>query len=622
MKKLLAVLLSVMMLVGTVLPVLAENSVKDETVYVLAKSDGSARKIIVSDWLSNPNESQELNDVSRLLNIENVKGNESFVNGIWQAAGQEIYYQGESTDLLPVEMKITYALDGHEISPEALAGESGHVSIRFDFSVNATANVLVNDQQEEIRVPFAVLTAALLENDVFTNIEASNARIINDGDHTVVVGLTLPGMQESLKLDKALFSLPESIELEADVKNFSLPVTVTLATDELFGKLDVEQLHSMDDLKQAMSDLNDGMLQLLDGSTLLHDGLNELDQGAVQVADGVAALSDGLNELTANNEALISGSAQVFETLLAAANQQIAASGTEVPALSIENYAQVLFTLIDSMSAEGIAEQAYAQIEQAVRAQEEQVRTAVTQAVQTEVSAQVETAVQENVLEQILATVNMTLDDYQAAKDAEQLPAEQVKQLESALEQQMASSSNKSLIAQNTEEQMNSDSVQALIAAKTDEQLQALIEQNMASGEVQKQIAQTAAQYQASSDALTALKEQLDRYNSFHAGLIAYTEGAASASEGAAELKAHMPALLEGIRQLEDGALSLKEGLDVFNTNGIEKLSTLVNEDLNALMERIHGLIEAAKDYQNYSGITEEMSGKVRFIWRTDAIEP
>lgn len=244
MKKLLAVLLSVMMLVGTVLPVLAENSVKDETVYVLAKPDGSARKIIVSDWLSNPNGSQELNDVSRLLNIENVKGNENFSNGIWQAAGQEIYYQGENTDVLPVEMKITYALDGHEISPEALAGESGHVSIRFDFSVNATADVLVNDQKEEIRVPFAVLTAAMLENDVFTNIEASNARIINDGDHTVVVGLALPGMQESLKLDEAVFSLPESIELEADVKNFSLPVTVTLATDELFDKLDVEQLHT------------------------------------------------------------------------------------------------------------------------------------------------------------------------------------------------------------------------------------------------------------------------------------------------------------------------------------------------------------------------------------------
>lgn len=622
MKRLLTMLVSVVMLCCAAMPALAQGFVKDETVYILAAPDGTQRKIIVSDWLSNPDGEAELADVSGLTGIENVKGTQPFNGSVWQADGQDIYYQGESDQPLPIDLKITYTLDGQEITPNELAGKDGHVVIRFDYSVTKTSAMQVNGQEETISAPYAVITAALLENDVFSHVQAVNARIINDGDHTVLVGMALPGLQRSLDIDTETLAFPEYVEVEADVKAFALPVTVTLATNEVFAKLDAEQIADIDDLKQAMVDLTDGMTQLMDGGTQLCDGLADLATGTDLLADGMSALSDGLTTLIANNETLVAGSTQVFNTLLAAANQQLAAAEAGIPALTIENYAATLSALMDAMSEDGITQQAREQVEQAVRAQEEQVRAAVTQAVQSEVETQVTAAVQENVLVQVLASVNMTMENYAAAKESGQLPAEQQEQLEGAVKHQMASAEVKALIAQQIEAQMAADDTQAIIGQKAEEQVQLLIEQNMASDEIQQQIAQNVAQYQAISASLAALKEQLDNYNAFHNGLVAYTEGVATAASGATQLNENIPALQDGVTQLHDGALSMKEGLATFNTDGVEKLSELVNDDLDTLLARVRGLIDAARNEQNYAGIAENTEGAVRFIWRTDAIEP
>lgn len=554
MKKLMAVLVSMSMLCSLTLPAFAASSVKDETVYILSGADGTTKKTIVSDWLTNPDGQSLLTDESSLTGIENVKGNEILENGAWQAAGQDIYYQGESDLPLPVQLQITYTLDGREISPNELAGKQGHVTIRFNYTVSQTADVSVNGQTETLAIPYAVITGVLLENEVFTNIQAENAQIVNDGDHTLVLGMALPGLQNSLKLDTESLVLPEFVQIEADAMNFSLPVTVTVATSEVFAQLDADKLDHLDALKDAMGDLTDGMQQLLDGSAQLHDGLGTLADGTNQLSDGIEALSAGLTALTAENETLIAGSTQVFNSLLATANAQLAATGNGIPTLTIENYAEILSSFISAMSEEGITQKAQEQVEQRVRTQEEQIRIAVTQA--------------------ILA-------------GAEEVSGE----------------------------------MQAIIDQKTEEQIQALIAQSMNSDEVQQQIAQSIALYQESSNALIALKEQLDSYNAFHTGLIAYTEGTVSAANGASQLQDGIPALTEGIAKRQSGAIALKDGLAAFNAQGVEKLDMLVNEDLETLLVRVRGLIHAAQDAQNYSGIAENTEGALRFIWRTDAIE-
>lgn len=622
MKKLMAVLLSMMMLCACAVPAVAENSVKDETVYILANPDGTARKVIVSDWLSNPDALSTLTDASTLDTLQNVKGNETFNGSVWHAMGQDIYYQGTSDAPLPVTMRITYTLDGEEIAPADLAGRSGHVVIRFDYTVDDTFSALINGVEEQLTVPYVVITGALLENDVFTNVVATNARIVNDGDRTLMLGAALPGLQQSLALDADTLSLPAYVQLEADVTAFALPVTLSIATSEPFALLDGDKLSDTSALDDAMEELTTGMAQLLDGSRQLYDGTADLASATDLLSSGVSELAGGLSTLESSNETLIAGSTQVFNTLLATANQQLAAAGADIPALTIDTYADTLSTLIGSMSEEGITRQARAQVEEAVRAQDGQIRAAVTQAVQQQVQAQVEAAVQENVLAQVLSPLNMTAEDYTAARENGLLPAEQEAQVTQTVQQLMASPDVQTLIQQQTAEQMTSEEVLALIDQQTEAQILQLIDQQMASDDVQTKIARSLQQYQTTCATLTALKEQLDSYNTFHTGLITYTQGVASASAGAAKLNGSMPDLKEGVAALKDGAWQLCDGLTTFNTDGIDKLTRLVEDDLDELLTRARALIHAADDAQNYSGIADDTDGKLRFIWRTDAIEP
>lgn len=639
MKKLMAILLSLTLACAAVLPALAEGK-KDETVYVLANPDGSARRVIVSDYLSNPHSADTIADVSNLEKIQNVKGNEAFADGVWQAKGNEIYYQGDSSEALPVELKISATLDGTEIAPADLAGKSGHVTLRFDYAVSAS----YTKEAENVAVPFAVITGALLDNEVFANVSVKNGQAVNDGDRTVAVGLCVPGLTAGLKLESDKVELPEYLEISADVKNFSLPVTVTLATNEAFAALDADKLQDADALKEAADKLTDAMTQLLDGSNQLYNGLNDLKDGTTnlnnginQLADGTVSLavgadtlSTGLTTLTANNETLVGGARQVFETLLAQANAALTQAGVDAT-LTVENYADVLSKLVEAVSEEGVTAQARAQVEAAVRAQADAVRSEVTKAVRPQVEAQVTEAVKKNVMAQILATQNLTLETYEAGQKAGLVTDAQRQQLEGALDQQMQTAQVQQAIAQQTEAQMTSDTVAALIEQHTEEQIGLLVDQNMQSETVQAQIAAACEQ----GGPLVTLKAQLDSYNTFYTGLIAYTNGASDAASGAAQLKAGadtlqsgaaqlkdaMPALTDGVNKLVDGAKALADGLITFDADGVSKLTSAINEDLDPLLARAQLLIEAAQSYNNYSGLAEGMDGAVRFIYRTDAIE-
>lgn len=367
---------------------------KDETVYVLAQADGSAEKIIVSDWLRNARGDERIHDVTRLTDIENVKGDEAFTPdgpnaGVWDARGNDVYYQGVSDEALPVSVSVSYTLNGQPIAPDQLAGKSGRVVIRFDYTNHAYEMVDVDGRQEKIFVPFAMLTGVVLENDVFSNISVSNGKIVNDGDRTVVAGLAFPGLRESLGLEQAALEIPEFVEITADAQDFALETTFTLAANGLLreGLKGADGLDELEDLNSSLDALTDAMDQLMDGSAQLYDGLctllarsgeltsgadrltagasglrqgaDSLSAGAGQLQTGADALCQGLNQLTGQNDALNGGAAQVFQSLLAFAGAQLAAAGVPAPELTAENYAQVLDGVLaavgDSPAAQQVA---------------------------------------------------------------------------------------------------------------------------------------------------------------------------------------------------------------------------------------------------------------------------
>ena len=622
---------------------------KDETVYVLAGADGSVQKIIVSDWLKNELGSASLTDKAVLSNIENVKGDESYsINGdnmtVWDAQGNDIYYQGDIQKELPVGLTVRYTLNGKAVSPEQLKGQSGKVTIRFDYENHQYETVQINGQNQRIYVPFAMLTGMILDNDTFRNVTVSNGKLVNDGDRTVVVGLAFPGLQENLNLSRDQLSIPSSVEITADVTDFSLGMTVTLACNDLFSQLGDADLGSLD-AAGSLNKLTDAMDQLLNGSSALYDGLttlldksgelaagveelaqgaaaikagaDSLDEGAAELKAGLADLSEGLNKLSANSAALNGGAEQVFNSLLETATAQIRAKGLTVPDLTIENYAEELNKLIKSLDETTVYENALTQVTAAVEKQRPLITQKVTAAVRQEVEAKVTaavkteatTAAQAQVAENVIRTATrMAKKDYDAAVAAGQIPQatqdavnaaiqaqlsdpDVQKQINATVEAQMASETVKNTIKAQTDAQMQTEKVQATISQNVELQVKKAIAENMASDEVQKQL-QAASE---GSKTLIALKASLDDYNAFYLGLLDYTAGVDEAAEGSNELYAGAGDLKDGTAELRAGAAQLYAGVLQLK-DGTPALVSGVTQLKDGAMQLSEGLQQLNKE--------------------------
>ncbi len=286
---------------------------KEETVYVLADSTGKERKVIVSDHLINDGNKDTIEDASDLKDIENVKGDETFKQDgsklTWQADGNDIYYQGTSTKETPVSQTITYSLDGKEVKPEELAGKSGKVTIRFDYTNNETVKTKIAGKEEEIYVPFAAVSGMVLD-DSFSNVKVTNGKVISDGKNNIVVGYALPGLKESLDVDDSDFdgdvSIPDYVEVTADVENFSLSTTMTVVMNatNFISKDGDADLSEVDDMLDTLTDATD---QLKDGSGELADGVDTLKSKMGEFKDGVGTLKNGIKDYTDGASTLSTG---------------------------------------------------------------------------------------------------------------------------------------------------------------------------------------------------------------------------------------------------------------------------------------------------------------------------
>lgn len=306
---------------------------KDESVYLISDANGNVNKTIVVDHLKNKDKKDTLEDASNLSDIENVKGKEKFTQSgdklTWQAGGKDIYYQGTATEEPPVTQKVTYYLDGKEISPEDLAGKSGKVKIRFDYTNTTSYTETVNGEKQTVSVPFAAVTGLVL-GDGFENIEVTNGKAEVSDSSSVVLGYALPGLKDSLGIKEGDLdgdvNIPEYMEMTADVKNFSMPAAMTFvvnASDYVSTDgIDTSDLDDMiNDLKDASTQLHDGSKTLAEGTDTLSDGLSTLQSklgtfasgvgtlqsGLKAYTDGVSTLSGGLNTLGNSTGALVSG---------------------------------------------------------------------------------------------------------------------------------------------------------------------------------------------------------------------------------------------------------------------------------------------------------------------------
>ena len=302
---------------------------KEETVYVVADNSGKAKDVIVSDWLKNPDGNETIEDVSDLKDIKNVKGKEKFEEKdgkiTWKAKGKDIYYQGKTDKELPVKQTISYYLDGEKMDPDEIAGKSGKVTIRFDYKNNQKTTTTVDGKKYSVYVPFTIMTGMILD-DSFTNVKVKNGKVISDGDKNMVVGVAMPGLKDSLKVTSSDFSedidIPEYVEVTADVKDFSMDMTMSVMLSGITSSDNVEDFVDLSDLDDAIDTLSDSSSQLADGTKELREGLEQL-------RSKVPALADGANTLNSSTESLRNGVSSLDATLNTAMTEEEKAAASK-----------------------------------------------------------------------------------------------------------------------------------------------------------------------------------------------------------------------------------------------------------------------------------------------------
>lgn len=301
-----------------------ENS-KEETVYVFADATGKQNKLIVNEKLKNASKASTINDTTNLKDVKNINGDETFqTNGsqvTWSADGKDITYQGTYNEEAPVTMNVKYYLNDKEITADELAGKSGKVKIRFDYTNNLKKQIVVNGKNKEAYVPFTMITGMILSSDKFSNIEVTNGKMIESDKGNIVVGITMPGLKESLNLSfdgkLADVDIPQYFEMTADVNDFELDMTMSVATSNAFTAANLDELNfdkitdKVDTLTTAGNQLEDGTKQLADGVSALHDKVPELKDGVAKLDDGASALKNGATQLDDGANALQGGVIQL-----------------------------------------------------------------------------------------------------------------------------------------------------------------------------------------------------------------------------------------------------------------------------------------------------------------------
>ena len=443
---------------------LKDNDVdKDESVYLISDANGNVNKTIVVDHLKNKDKKDTLEDESNLSDIENVKGKEKFTQSgdklTWQAGGKDIYYQGTATAEPPVTQKVTYYLDGKEISPEDLAGKSGKVKIRFDYTNTTSYTETVNGEKQTVSVPFAAVTGLVL-GDGFENIEVTNGKAEVSDSSSVVLGYALPGLKDSLGIKDGDLdgdvNIPEYMEMTADVKNFSMPAAMTFvvnASDYVSTDgIDTSDLDDMiNDLKDASTQLQDGSKTLAEGTDTLADGLSTLQSklgtfasgvgtlqsGLKTYTDGVSTLSGGLNKLNSNVPTLSNGittlnsSAKSLNDGVALLNATVSAKFTDSEKKTLLD--QVHSTL-ESQKSE-IEKQAQTTVASQKTAIQKQAQSAVDLQ-KTDIQKQAQSTVADQ-KEDIEKKAQAAVDDQK--EQIKSVAAETVKQQETEIKNQAAS---------------------------------------------------------------------------------------------------------------------------------------------------------------------------------------
>lgn len=598
---------------------------KEETVYVVAKADGSADDVIVSEWLKNKDGSDTLKDASDLKDITNVKGDETFTqNGdeiTWDAQGNDIYYQGTTEKELPVTEKITYYLDGKEMKPEEIAGKSGKVTIRFDYTNHEKTTQIVDGEEHEVYVPFTVMTGMILPED-YSNVEVTNGKVISDGSKKVVVGVAMPGLKDSLQIEDGDLDtdveIPDYVEITADVENFSLDMTMSVIMNDLLGSADLDEAFDLTELEDSINTLSDSSKKLVDGSSELAEGLDTLKSSMKEFASGVNTLKSGVTSYTNGASEINKGAAALssgINSMSQGVSSLTSALGTAMSDSEKQAVAAQADQAVESAFAGGMSDAVAAQASQqfAATMTSDATVSMIYQGLRnSELYTSLYDAACAQQIQGIMASMGVDQATAQAAFAANGGPAQVQAVVEGKL--QTLASTVASGIAENGKTAMGASVADACkTAAKTAAESAAISGAEGAKAQIATQLQQSGlmegvAQLQSGANQLAQGSSTLVSNNN------ALVSGANALAEATSQLA-------DGVDKLESGSNELTEGMAKFDEEGIQKLVDAYDGDAKALLNKLTAVVEAGRDYQTFTKVSDGTKGNVKFILRTEAVK-
>lgn len=626
--------ISASILLGTMLvytlPVAAFT--KDETVYTNAKSNGEQYQTIVTDHLINEEDEKLLKDMTNLLNIENTSGDEKFTQDgeslVWEADSNDIYYKGEIDQELPVKLNIKYELDGKEISSDEIAGKSGKVKITISFENKEEHEVQINGKTEKMYTPFVVATGTYINNDNNKNIEVTNGKAIDDGSKTMVVGLTFPGMQESLNIDKDTLEIPTSIEITMETTNFEMNNIINYTTPKLIEDSELDIFSKLDDIYSKVETLQSASKQIENGAKTLSDGtttyvekseefnqaLNKFSNGVSSANTSYSSIDTGIKNLNAQVPDLTSGTKSLSDNLGAVNNGVKTMSdmldGSQESMNNLKSGAQ---NISEGLTGLSIAMKTTDYTEQI-----------------NKINSQIDTN------KKMITTLNTTTEQLSKVLEDTTLleaTAQAIKAQITANQSTIATLTADNVYLNNMITSLNASNKQI---AGLKQQVDTLAK---GAGDVSEGVNGLLDQVGELNTKIKVLNTNTGKMavgaNKLYQGTLGLEAGTTKLAQGSEQMKAGLSTintssqalysannqLVEGAKTIQSGAAELAEGTAEFNKTGIDVICNYVTGDLKNLETRAEKLKELSDEYNTFTKLDDENKGKVKFITIVDSIK-
>ena len=614
-------------------PVLAFT--KDETVYSKIDSNGNNYNTIVNDHIINDEQEQLINDISDLLNIKNVNGDEEFSqdgnNLVWHAEESDIYYQGESQKELPIECNVKYELDGNEITASELVGKNGKVKITIEYINKDAHTVNINGKDQTLYTPFVVVCGTIIDNNNNRNIEITNGKTVDDGSKTTVIGISLPGLQESLNISKDKIDIPNTIEITMDSTDFELNNIVTYVTPKVLEENDMELFKKLDKIYNQVDTLQSSSKQIEEGANSLKEGTATYSEKSQEFNNAVEQVSKGVSSVNQNYSKIDAGISSLNDS---SATLESGAKSVSEGTLAVSENLQTISSKLSELQT---GTQSLKQGESQLEAGLDQIITSVSSIQGTDNSAKI------TELNQLITANQNTID---SLKTSNETLTTQLSQIEDEKTKQTIATqieTNKSIIKLlETNIVAYNKTISTLKGADMSSIKELQVALNTLKQGLQSLQTGTDTLYngttalQTGTGALASkTKELAQGTQSLYEGTVKMSEGTATLNSGSTQLKqglntldvggskleAASNQLTEGANTLSEGATTLAEGITTFNEEGIDKICDYINGDLKDISARLEKLQELSEEYNNFTMLNDGNKGNVKFIMIMDSIK-